>query len=1266
MGEDSGYFSRRSCQFRLPTRKQHQQQTDTGNCKKKSSNGYDCNATTTTTSSVANCINKSEAITTSGCCDAVTAANNYNNTSITVANCTNNNCRADLNSNNSGDHCYSCDRLQFDLRCRPVEQNEVSPLSPGQVLDEGTEDRTNCNPSNSLNSSINSCSQLVDGVRDANNDTTCTSNLPSSFYSRPVHQVGSSAIDTDTTYNTGSSSSSGGYYAQTNNSCGRTTFSPNSILHLKYTDLKDLNSYRNLCNVFTDEQDFEEFKQELQDFQCLKESLQKSGCNHDYQASPLRETPENIEEQLVQNNRIGISPSNSPILTSINQQDQQSNKLNNNSICDDQNANCLTLQQESFSTRNSGGILGSDILPVPLATAPAASLSSLHPSSETSSSCQPRFVNTCISSSPTPSSCNKARIASSISRRSSSNSSPPLKYLSSSFRNALAPHDMLMDFFKSDENFQEFEREFANLDNDFNVFGQLGRIEDSEDGDEVFATRDRKRDVESEGRSSIPMEINVQQDSNACSSNGHKPLTELRVRHSPAGAKQDVAVAKGTGKNDSFSDFFDNDEDFKEFEKEFANFKLRRRSRAFADDFNRRSNCDLFADFFPKFENQEKIERRNRGSANDWDYLFNKIKRNSGFLTDVNELQGTPCEISQNPTFLAIQPPKRTTEDISTPLCRTNENPARKPIEIAVQRRPPLPPLVTKHPHFPCGRHNSPSSQKKPLELKIEHVSSPVSLNFRNDSPVPMRKPTLIDEADREESHVGASPTVLHIDETPVSNNPDSTTGTTDASNSAEELSHIIIEHHFTGGVSKPTLTITRRTNKSLDEDSESQPPVSKHSQQLPELRDRRCHTDPTRIIIEHRFSPRELEPGSSKQNRFSTALEFLQDVDSDKVKDKEKPHKDCQYTCHKTCRQLVTLDCANNLPNSMSDGSIETSLSEPASTPGSNSTVSDTLSNDETDSGYRSGPIPDEILPKKEPSEATLNREELQSKLQEYNNNVPNANLALDSNTKCSKKPSDMDSGCSLESNDFGLEHSSESTESQPTTHIASSEENSCPDVALVESDSDFYEDESINLASNESDGETFQGFIKVTLNLIRPITMSLGARPPSIYEVLTREHIVEQNTQSISFYMPRDTVKSIHVDSETTTKEVIAALLKKFKILDNPRKFAMYEQEFKNKKLVKLRRVMPEEFPLQVCLGWETNKLECYRLVLQENEASGDIEWSNFSHPELNNFVKVLDREESEHIQQLQYKYHMMKKAVERRMKELRAAEQEAKRSK
>ena len=63
-----------------------------------------------------------------------------------------------------------------------------------------------------------------------------------------------------------------------------------------------------------------------------------------------------------------------------------------------------------------------------------------------------------------------------------------------------------------------------------------------------------------------------------------------------------------------------------------------------------------------------------------------------------------------------------------------------------------------------------------------------------------------------------------------------------------------------------------------------------------------------------------------------------------------------------------------------------------------------------------------------------------------------------------------------------------------------------------------------------SQEEKESFQGFIKVVLNLVRPISMSIGARPPSIYEVLTREHIVEQNTQNISFYMPRDTVRSIH----------------------------------------------------------------------------------------------------------------------------------------
>ncbi|KAH9487794.1 hypothetical protein Btru_068354 [Bulinus truncatus] len=235
----------------------------------------------------------------------------------------------------------------------------------------------------------------------------------------------------------------------------------------------------------------------------------------------------------------------------------------------------------------------------------------------------------------------------------------------------------------------------------------------------------------------------------------------------------------------------------------------------------------------------------------------------------------------------------------------------------------------------------------------------------------------------------------------------------------------------------------------------------------------------------------------------------------------------------------------------------------------------------DETDSGYRSGTIPDDKLPRV-PSQDTLDRQELKRKIAKFNHFVPSASF--------------------------------------------------------------------------QADKESFQGFMKVTLNLIRPITMELGARPPSIYELLTREHIVEENTQQVAFYMPRDTHKSLHITSETTTKEVVSTLLKKFHIIDHPRKFAMYEQEFSDRnKLVRLRRLTDKDFPLRAMLTWDPERIKNYRMVLQENE-TGEIVWDAFSLPELNNFLKVLDREEKETILELKHKYAYMRQYMERRLTELR----------
>ena len=59
----------------------------------------------------------------------------------------------------------------------------------------------------------------------------------------------------------------------------------------------------------------------------------------------------------------------------------------------------------------------------------------------------------------------------------------------------------------------------------------------------------------------------------------------------------------------------------------------------------------------------------------------------------------------------------------------------------------------------------------------------------------------------------------------------------------------------------------------------------------------------------------------------------------------------------------------------------------------------------------------------------------------------------------------------------------------------------------------------------------ETFQGFIRVHLNLIRPINMSVSGRPPSFYEVLTHEDEGEEEEHITSFYLPKNTTKVVHI---------------------------------------------------------------------------------------------------------------------------------------
>ncbi|XP_071442675.1 ras association domain-containing protein 1-like [Hetaerina americana] len=187
------------------------------------------------------------------------------------------------------------------------------------------------------------------------------------------------------------------------------------------------------------------------------------------------------------------------------------------------------------------------------------------------------------------------------------------------------------------------------------------------------------------------------------------------------------------------------------------------------------------------------------------------------------------------------------------------------------------------------------------------------------------------------------------------------------------------------------------------------------------------------------------------------------------------------------------------------------------------------------------------------------------------------------------------------------------------------------------------------------EEDGTTFHGFIRVHLNLSRPISVVAGSRPPSIYDILKEDETLEKTLTS--FYLPRDTVKALHITSETTTHEVVVALLKKFKVVDNPRKFALYERFYEDGDVnkAKMRRIAENEKPLILALKWH-QLTDCNKMfALQENETE-DILWEAFTLPELGNFLRILDREEEEYKKKVEQKYELMALKLQEAMEKLK----------
>uniref|UniRef100_K7FK37 Ras association domain family member 1 n=1 Tax=Pelodiscus sinensis TaxID=13735 RepID=K7FK37_PELSI len=174
-------------------------------------------------------------------------------------------------------------------------------------------------------------------------------------------------------------------------------------------------------------------------------------------------------------------------------------------------------------------------------------------------------------------------------------------------------------------------------------------------------------------------------------------------------------------------------------------------------------------------------------------------------------------------------------------------------------------------------------------------------------------------------------------------------------------------------------------------------------------------------------------------------------------------------------------------------------------------------------------------------------------------------------------------------------------------------------------------------NLFMSLNKDGSYTGFIKLQLKLIRPVSVPASKKPPSIQDMkkAPRSQAVKRRT---SFYLPKDTVKHLHIISRTRASEVIEALLRKFMVVDNPRKFALFERAEKDDQGTGLLSPLADQ-PLRLRLLAGPSE-KALSFVLKENE-TGEVNWDAFSMPELHNFLRILQREEEEHVRQILQKY-------------------------
>uniref|UniRef100_A0A3Q3WHS1 Uncharacterized protein n=1 Tax=Mola mola TaxID=94237 RepID=A0A3Q3WHS1_MOLML len=172
-------------------------------------------------------------------------------------------------------------------------------------------------------------------------------------------------------------------------------------------------------------------------------------------------------------------------------------------------------------------------------------------------------------------------------------------------------------------------------------------------------------------------------------------------------------------------------------------------------------------------------------------------------------------------------------------------------------------------------------------------------------------------------------------------------------------------------------------------------------------------------------------------------------------------------------------------------------------------------------------------------------------------------------------------------------------------------------------------------NLFMNMNKDGSYTGFIKVQFKLARPVSVP----PPKKGGQDAAGKKAGGVKRRTSFYLPKDASKHLHISSRTSAREVIEALLKKFTVVDNPGKFALFERsERHDQGNYCLFILFTDQVLLSKVLG----------LILKENE-TGEVNWHAFSMPELKNFLRILQREEEEHIKQIVQRYALARNKMQ-----------------